>query len=170
MNKIILLGRLTKDPELKYTNNNLAFCQFTIAVNRAYNSTTNGQPSADFINCVVWRKQAENLAKYQRKGNQIIVEGRLETRSYNANDGSKRYITEVICDSIHFVDNKSNTNENADNRNNLSRNNQYTQEEDINSPYDFIPDKDPFEKENKQKLSDIDVNSALDVSNDDLPF
>ena len=106
MNKAILVGRLTKDPELKMTENTKReVCQFTIAVNRNF-TNANGEREADFINCVVWDKLAENLAKYQHKGNQIAVEGRIQTRNYDDKDGKKVYVTEIFVSNITFLDSK----------------------------------------------------------------
>ena len=106
MNKAILVGRLTKDPELKMTENTKReVCQFTIAVNRPY-TNDDGERKADFINCVVWDKLAENLAKYQHKGNQIAVEGRIQTRNYDDKDGKKVYVTEIFVSNITFLDSK----------------------------------------------------------------
>ena len=106
MNKAILVGRLTKDPELKMTENTKReVCQFTIAVNRPY-TNEDGERKADFINCVVWDKLAENLAKYQHKGNQIAVEGRIQTRNYDDKDGKKVYVTEIFVSNITFLDSK----------------------------------------------------------------
>ena len=81
MNKVVLMGRLTRDPELRATSTGRNVCQFSIAVNRNF-TNANGEREADFINCVVWDKQAENLVKYQKKGNQIAVDGRIQTRNY----------------------------------------------------------------------------------------
>ena len=92
MNKSILIGRLTKEPELKSTPSGRNVCQFTIAVNRNY-TNANGEREADFINCVAWDKQAENLVRYQHKGNQIAIEGRIQTRNYEDNSGKKVYVT-----------------------------------------------------------------------------
>ena len=103
MNKVILIGRLARDPELRTTSGNLSVASFSLAVSRPYNPQNGGQSEADFINCVVWRRQAENLAKYCRKGSQIAVEGRIQTRNYTAQDGNKKYITEVLCDKITFL-------------------------------------------------------------------
>ena len=109
MNKAILIGRLTKDPELKMTENTKReVCQFTIALNRPY-TNEDGERKADFINCVVWDKLAENLAKYQKKGNQIAVEGRIQTRNYDGNDGKKVYVTEIFVSNISFLDSKGNS-------------------------------------------------------------
>lgn len=102
MNKIILIGRLTKDPELNYTNSGKAVCKFTLAVNRPY-SNQDGKSQADFINIVVWNKPAENSANYLAKGRQCAVEGRLQIRSYEADDGTRKYITEVVANSVQFL-------------------------------------------------------------------
>jgi len=107
MNKVILIGRLARDPELRTTPTNLSVATFAIAVSRPFNSQNGGSPETDFINCVVWRRQAENLARYCHKGSQIAIEGRIQTRNYTAQDGSKRYVTEVMCDNITFLGSKS---------------------------------------------------------------
>ena len=104
INSVVLVGRITKDPELKTTQSNIPVVTFTIAVNRQY-ATENGEREADFIQCVVWRKQAENMAKYVSKGDMLGVMGRIQTRQYEADNGM-RYITEVVCDSVQFLENK----------------------------------------------------------------
>lgn len=104
MNRVILVGRLTKDPELRYTQSGKGVASFTIAVNRLFK--TNGEQEADFINGVVWGKPAENLANYMKKGSQIGVDGRIQTRSYDNNEGKRVYVTEVVADSISFLDTK----------------------------------------------------------------
>ena len=102
MNKVILIGRLTKDPELRYTpGNGTAVTTLTLAVDN-YNSKT-GEKGADFIPVVIWGKQAENTAQYMIKGSQIAISGRITTRSYDAKDGSKRYVTEVVADMFNGV-------------------------------------------------------------------
>ena len=105
INRVVLVGRLTKDPDLRYTTSGVPVASFTLAVNRTY-SNEQGERQADFINCVVWRKPAENTANYLRKGSLAGVEGRLETRSYDGNDGKKVFVTEVVCDSIQFLEPK----------------------------------------------------------------
>ncbi|MEW8993087.1 single-stranded DNA-binding protein [Clostridium sp.] len=103
MNKVVLIGRLTKDPELKFTpGTGTAVCTFTMAVNRRFKKE--GQPDADFIPIVVWGKQAESTANYMSKGKLLSVAGRIETRSYDAKDGSKRYVTEVIAEEVNFLE------------------------------------------------------------------
>ena len=97
MNKIFLIGRLTKDPELRYTPSGAAVCSFTLAVDRRFTNQS-GEREADFINIVVWNKAAENCAKYLSKGRQAAVEGRLQIRSFDGNDGQRKWVTEVIAD------------------------------------------------------------------------
>lgn len=105
MNKIILLGRLVKDPEIKYTPSEKCVAQFSIAVNRP-TKNSEGQYEADFINIVAWNKTAELIGNYVHKGQRILVEGRLQIRSYTAQDGSKRSATEVIADRVEFIETK----------------------------------------------------------------
>ena len=114
MNKVILIGRLTRDPELRYTSSNVPTATFSIAVDRTF-TNQNGEREADFINIVVWRKQAENCKNYLSKGSQVAVEGRIQTRNYDAQDGTKRYVTEVICDNVTFLGSRnSNQSNNVD--------------------------------------------------------
>lgn len=108
INRVILTGRLTKDPELRYTPSGVAVCTFTLAVNRTYEN--NGEKKADFINIVVWRKQAENTANYCKKGALVGVDGKLESRSYDGQDGKKVFVTEVNAESVQFLDTKSGSN------------------------------------------------------------
>lgn len=105
MNKVVLIGNLSKTPELAETPNGVKVAKFTIAVQRRF-ANADGEREADFINCVAWRKQAENIYKYCNKGDKVAVVGSLQTRSYEAKDGSKRYITEVIADEIEFISTK----------------------------------------------------------------
>ncbi len=147
MNKVILIGRLTKDPEMRTTSTGVNVSTFTLAVNRPFTNQT-GERTADFINCVIWRKQAENVAKYCQKGSQVAVEGRIQTRNYDAQDGSKRYVTEVICDNVTFLS---------------SRNNNQNPEESDNFNQDIVTtdiSEDPFK----------DFGEEISLSDDDLPF
>ncbi|WP_195245011.1 single-stranded DNA-binding protein [Clostridium celatum] len=120
MNKVVIIGRLTKDPELKYTpGNGTAVTTLTLAVDN-YNSKS-GEKSADFIPVVIWGKQAENTAQYMVKGNQIAISGRISTRSYDAKDGSKRYVTEVVADmfnGVQFLSKSNGTNSTSNNTEN----------------------------------------------------
>ncbi|OPZ92167.1 MAG: Single-stranded DNA-binding protein ssb [Firmicutes bacterium ADurb.Bin419] len=105
MNKAILMGRLTKDPELRYTNNNLAVCSFTLAVDRGF-AKQGEERQADFIPIVAWDKQAEFCSKYFVKGQQVAVVGRIQVRSWDDNEGKKRYTTEVVASETYFADSK----------------------------------------------------------------
>lgn len=105
INKVTLVGRLTKDPELKFTpGTGTAVTTFTLAVNRRFKKE--GQPEADFIPIVIWGRMAESTANYKRKGEMIGISGRIETRSYEAKDGTRRYVTEVIAEEVEFIGNK----------------------------------------------------------------
>jgi len=103
INKVILMGRLTKDPELRYTNNKTPVCSFTIAVNNGYGE----KQQTDFVNCLAWNKTAEFVTKYFTKGKMIIVIGRISTRSWETQDGKRAYATEVIANEVSFGETKS---------------------------------------------------------------
>lgn len=102
LNKVIIMGRLTQDPELRSTPSGTSALQFTVAVDRNYQKQGEGK-QADFINCVAWKQQAEFIAKYFGKGRMIAIEGRLQTRSYDDKNGEKRYVTEIITESVSFT-------------------------------------------------------------------
>lgn len=155
MNKAILIGRLTRDPELRTTPTGRNVCQFSVAVNRTY-TNANGEREADFINCVVWDKQAENLVKYQKKGNQIAVEGRIQTRNYDDNNGKKVYVTEILASNISFLDAKGTIN-GGSGFNNLPE--PPIQEESVNVETVSV-EKDPFEA----------FGDSIEISDNDLPF
>ena len=109
MNKVCLVGRLTAKPELRYTNSNVAYTRFTVAVNRTF-TNNQGQREADFINVIVWRKAAENVANYLDKGSQVSIDGRIQTGSFTDKDGNKRYTTDVVADNVQFLDSKKQNN------------------------------------------------------------
>ena len=154
MNKAILIGRLTKDPEMRTTTSGLTVTSFTVAVSRPF-AEANGERGTDFLNCVVWRKQAENVAKYCQKGSQVAVEGRIQTRSYDAQDGSKRYVTEIVCDNVTFLGTRADANSASAPRsyetNDMPMNNDIVTT-DISE--------DPFK----------DFGNEITLSDDDLPF
>ena len=106
INRVVLVGRMTRDPELRRTPQGDAVTSFTLAVNRNYTSR-DGQQQADFINCVVWKKSAENVERYCSKGSLVGVEGRIQTRSYDNSQGQKVYVVEVICDSVQFLETRA---------------------------------------------------------------
>ncbi len=112
LNRVVLIGRLTKDPELRYTPNGVAVASFTLAVNRA-RPNQQGEREADFIPIVVWQKQAENCANYLGKGRMVAVDGRLQVRNYEGKDGVRRWVTEVIAENVRFLDKKDSSSEAA---------------------------------------------------------
>lgn len=172
MNKVILIGRLARDPELRTTPSNLSVATFSIAVSRPFSPQGGGQPETDFINCVVWRRQAENLARYCQKGSQIAIEGRIQSRSYNAQDGSKRYVTEVMCDNITFLGSK------ADNVNGGGFNNFEPASNSFGQDNSFGPTNTVASVEPSQPMPTTDISQdpfkdfgeEITLSDDDLPF
>ena len=150
MNKVILIGRLARDPEMRTTNSGITMTRFTLAVSRPFNSQ-DGKEQTDFISCIVWRRQAENVAKYCTKGSQVAIEGRIQTGSYDAQDGTKRYTTDVVCDNVTFLGSKG------------SNNSGYTPDEPAMDPIDMPTadvSEDPFK----------DFGDEIALSDDDLPF
>ena len=161
MNKVFLIGRLTRDPELRYTGSNTPVATFSLAVNRNF-TNQQGEREADFINIVVWRKQAENVKNFLTQGSQVAIDGRIQTRSYDDNNGQKRYVTEVVADNVEFLGSKNSSN-NMNNSNNHSSNNAEP------TPYDF-------KDETQTKGTDVDSNpfadfgASIEISDDELPF
>ena len=162
MNKVILIGRLTKDPEMRTTGSGINVTSFSVAVQRPF-TDQNGERGVDFFNCTAWRKQAENIAKYCFKGSQVAVEGRLQNREYDAQDGSKRRVTEIQADSVTFLGSKGdNSNSNYNNNNNNFTSNEEVQtgsEENTDIATTDITE-DPFK----------DFGEEVALSDDDLPF
>lgn len=140
INRVVLTGRLTKDPELKYTQNGTAVVSFTLAVSRQF-KPKNGDREADFINCVIWRKSAENFANFNHKGSKIGIDGRLQTRNYENRQGQRIYVTEVVVDSFALLD---------------SKNSNHQQQGD----YQQNQGADPFQNAGQE----------IDVNDDDVPF
>ena len=166
MNKAILIGRLTRDPELRYTSSNRAVCQFTVAIDRPFTNGQTGQREADFINVVVWDKRAENVGKYMSKGRLVAVEGRIQTRNYENNEGKRVYVTEVVADNVQFLESKNAASNNSAVVNNMP------EPPMEKTPYDFsdnsssspdttnIDDNDPF----------ASFGESIEISDNDLPF
>ncbi len=151
INRVVLVGRLTRDPELRYTSSNIPVAKFTLAVNRTFAGPT-GEREADFIQCVIWRKQAENITKFVRKGSLVGVEGRIQTGSYDDKDGIRKYTTEVVCDSVQFLEPKS-------------------QQQDSG----YYPDsnRDSYEPQYRKETPQPQKREStpvIDVAEDDLPF
>ena len=102
MNKVYLIGNLTKDPELSQTNSGISVCRFTLAISRRFQNSE-GERETDFLNIVVWRGQADNCHRFLKKGSKCAVSGSIQSRSYDAQDGTKRYVTEIVADEVEFI-------------------------------------------------------------------
>ncbi|WP_153126912.1 single-stranded DNA-binding protein [Peribacillus tepidiphilus] len=162
MNRVILVGRLTKDPDLRYTPSGVPVATFTLAVNRTY-TNQQGEREADFINCVVWRKPAENVANYLKKGSLAGVDGRIQTRNYEGQDGKRVYVTEVVAESVQFLEPKgAGGNRNEGGSFGGPRDDFYFgQDRSQNQRSNYTrADEDPF----------ANGSSSIDISDDDLPF
>ena len=144
INNVVLVGRLTKDPDLRYTASGTGVATFTLAVNRNF-TNQDGNRDADFINCVIWRKSAETLANYAKKGTLLGVTGRIQTRNYENQQGQRVYVTEVVAENFQLLEKRSANEE---------RQNDNTQQ----NANDNKSDADPFS------------GSSIDISDDDLPF
>ena len=160
INRVVAVGRLTKDPLLSKTMSGISTCTFTLAVNRR--NQVAGQPDADFIQCVTWRKTAENITTYLHKGSLIGIEGRIQTRTYNNQQGQKVYVTEVVCDNVQFLEPKQN-----------SQPSQYSQSQQT-YPYEQPPVQTYYQQQSitaeAEKSVPWDGADTLDISTDDLPF
>lgn len=161
LNNVVLAGRLTKDPELKYTPNGVAVANFTIAVNRPF-SNQQGEREADFINVVVWRKPAENVANFVKKGDMIGIVGRLQTRSYENQQGARVYVTEVAAQEVQFGPKKNDSGNNQGNNSGGApwNNGGGRQQQQSNNNQRNYRNDDPFANDG----------TPIDISDDDLPF
>ncbi|HEM5177947.1 TPA: single-stranded DNA-binding protein [Streptococcus suis] len=176
INNVVLVGRLTKDAELRYTPSNVAVATFTLAVNRPFKNEA-GEREADFINCVIWRQAAENLANWAKKGALIGITGNIQTRHYDNQQGQRVYVTEVIASNFQLLEsrnnqsgqqNQSNSFHNGNNSNSgnfQSGNNQGGYQ----SPFgnQSTPD---FSRSNQQSFFQGQTTNPMDISDDDLPF
>ena len=153
MNKVVLIGRVTRDPELRYTASNIPSVRFTLAVNRPFENQ-NGQREADFINIVVWRKQAENVKKYVTKGSLIAVEGRIQTGSYEK-DGQRVYTTDVVADNVQFLESKAQSQNRVDN--------------DV-TPSDFAFNNNSTQTTDMSEEVFADFGDSVEISDDDIAF
>lgn len=155
LNRVVLVGRLTKDPELRVGQSNVAVANFNLAVNRPFTGK-DGERGADFINCVVFRKQAENVNQYLKKGSLCGVDGRIQTRNYENKEGQRVYVTEVVCESVQFLEPKGSgdsqsQDKNAYDNSRMQQSNQSTGNKSV--------EPNPFEN-----------GGPVDVNDDDLPF
>jgi len=148
INRVVLVGRLTKDIELKKTSSNTSVCSFTVACNRRFQSKEQGAQTADFINCIAWRQSADFLAQYASKGALVGVDGRIQTRSYDGQNG-KVYVTEVVADSVQLLSRSNGTS--------ASNNQTFTPSNEAS--YSASSEEDNFSN-----------TPSLDISSDDLPF
>ncbi|HET6872608.1 MAG TPA: single-stranded DNA-binding protein [Sporolactobacillaceae bacterium] len=161
INRVVLVGRMTKDPELRYTPNGVAVATFTLAVNRPF-SNQQGEREADFIAIVVWRRAAENVANFCKKGSLVGVDGRLQTRSYDNNEGKRVYVTEVVSDSVQFLEPKGNGGQPSNNPQTYPQQGQQNQRQN-SRPQQSGPQNpfnDPFANDGP----------PINISDDDLPF
>lgn len=147
INRVVLVGRLTRDPDLKSTGSGVSVATFSLAVNRQF-TNNQGEREADFINCVLWRKGAEIFSQYTHKGSLVGVEGRLQTRSYEKDNGERVYVTEVVVDNFSFLESKNQ----QGHQNNQNQSQQFGDAPVMNS--------DPF----------ADTGNTIDIKDDDLPF
>ena len=152
INKVVLVGRLTKDVELRKTNSNKSVCSFTLACNRRFTSNQEGGQNADFINCIAWNQSAEFLARYASKGAIVGVDGRIQTRNYEGQNG-RVYVTEVVCDSVQLIGGNKSANDNS-----------YAAPTQT-----FTPSTEAAYSENAMD-DDFSNTPSLDISSDDLPF
>ncbi len=158
MNKIILVGRLTRDPELRTTSAGFNTVNFTVAVNRNFKNK-DGNYDADFLPCVAFRQTADFISKYFKKGNMICLDGRVQVRNYDAQDGTKRYVTEVIVENVEFVGGKNDSMNSTTTTDNSYIDAPSEPPIDIVPEFD-IPDSDPYENYDKE----------VSLSDNDLPF
>ncbi|WP_431802185.1 single-stranded DNA-binding protein [Halobacillus andaensis] len=156
LNRVVLVGRLTRDPDLRYTPNGVAVANFTLAVNRPF-SNNQGDRDADFINCVVWRRAAENLANFMNKGSLVGVDGRLQSRSFDNQEGKRVFVTEVVADSVQFLESKGGSSQGGGGQQGFQPN--QNQQPNYNNNNNNN-NEDPF----------ADKGEPIDISDDDLPF
>ncbi|MFD1418186.1 single-stranded DNA-binding protein [Companilactobacillus keshanensis] len=185
INRVVLVGRLTRDPELRYTANGAAVASFTVAVNRQF-TNAQGEREADFINCVIWRKAAENFSNFTNKGSLVGIDGRLQTRNYENQQGQRVYVTEVVVENFSLLESRSDSekrsssssnnnpnqapnynqqnqssNQSPVNNNNSNNNNNFNNQSNNNS-----------NSNNSNNMGDpfADNSKPIDISDDDLPF
>ncbi|WP_147536004.1 single-stranded DNA-binding protein [Bacillus marasmi] len=171
MNRVVLVGRLTKDPDLRYTPNGVPVATFTLAVNRTF-SNQQGEKEADFINCVIWRRPAENVANFLKKGSLAGVDGRIQTRNYEGQDGKRVYVTEVVADSVQFLEPRGS---NSGDRGGNGFYNEPPREQ--GSPFGNNQNQRPNNNNNNNSKGYTRVDEdpfagsgQIDISDDDLPF
>lgn len=163
INNVVLVGRLTRDVELRYTANGTAVGSFTVALDRPF-TNQNGEKDTDFINCVAWRKTAETLANFTRKGSLVGVQGRIQTRNYTNASGQKVYVTEVVCENFSMLESKAVTERRIQQSDSGSSNTSQSQQ----SSYNPAPNNQSFSSFNQDPFEKS--GDPIDISDDDLPF
>lgn len=158
INRVVLVGRLTRDVDLKYTQSGAAVGQFSMAVNRQF-TNANGDREADFINCVIWRKSAENFANFTKKGSLVGIDGRLQTRNYENQQGQRVYVTEVVVDNFSLLESRETTQ------------NRPSEPVQAPAPNNQRPATKPTAQTNNGYQNDpFSGGQSVDISDDDLPF
>ncbi len=166
INRVVLVGRLTKDPVLRRTPNGTSVASFTIACDRR--NKVEGQPTADFISCTCWNRVAENTATYTHKGSLVGVEGRIQTRSYDDQSGKRVYVTEVVCDSVQFLEPKGSNNQQAGYQSQVQPT--YQAQNDYGFQATNNSFNAGFQEQSNAYSADFNSSNGLDIASDDLPF
>ncbi|MEB7839309.1 single-stranded DNA-binding protein [Mammaliicoccus sciuri] len=170
INRVVLVGRLTKEPEYRVTPSGVQVATFTLAINRTF-TNQNGERQADFINCVVFRTPAENVNKYLNKGNLAGIEGRLQSRSYENNEGKRVYVTEVVCDSVQFLEPKSNNQQQSNYQPPQYNQQQGYQQQNYQQSNNYQqPQNNQYQAPQQQHNPFTNANGPIDIKDDDLPF
>lgn len=174
LNNSCLVGRLTRDPELRYTGEGTPVAQFTVAVNRNFKNA-DGEYDADFINCVLWRKPAEVLSQYAHKGSLISVSGRLQSRSFENKDGNRIYVTEVVCENFNLLESKNSGNKAANNASLDALVDEVTQtapakQESTHQVYEQPTMQNSETGASMSEFGSVSNGTTVDISDDDLPF
>src|SRR5690625_2052559 len=165
LNRVVLVGRLTRDPDLRYTANGTAVANFTVAADRPF-TNQQGERETDFVNCVTWRRHAENLANYMKKGSMIGVDGRVQTRRYENQEGKTVYVTEILAENIQFLESKGSSQNRGGEPSGFQQNrnqNQYQPNQNQNQ--------NPSQNQNQNQENPFSSSGdPIDISDDDLPF
>lgn len=153
INRVVLVGRLTRDVEVRKTQTGISVASFTVACDRRGSKDAQGNQTADFISCVAWRQSADFLGQYAKKGALIGVDGHIQTRNYDDKDGKRVYVTEVVCDNVRLLGSRNASESTQDQTNNYNQN-----MDTYDGGYDEISE------------ADFNTGPSLDISSDDLPF
>ena len=170
MNKVVLIGRLARDPEMRTSGNGTAVTRFTVAVSRPYNPNANGQAATDFIGCVAFRRQAETIAKYCTKGSQVAVDGRIQTGSYDGADGQRHYTTDVVADNVTVLGSRGTGDSTYEQPNNYSNQSYSAPSYSQTQPGPSFSEPNPVETTDISEDPFKDFGDEIALSDDDLPF